>query len=287
MMRIGTARRAWLGVAVLLGLLGSAPRARAVVSVYVGSATGVPGGTATFQVVMTTTGEQVAGVGNTITFNSLTPIASCAINPLLFPAWSLEPQGCTPLVNCTHANFISLGQQLGGPIPNGTTLYACTVSVASDADVISYPLTCSNASAGDLAHGTLQVQCSDGQVQVVPVLVAHALQGATTLTLTSPAPTSPAFDGFPNPGKIIQIGSTVTSIGCSLGSDHTMLALSSPLPLNVADGTEIIVVASASAPKGGGGGGGCQIAAIGQSYTGLLLMMPAVLLWQRRRRSCR
>lgn len=285
MMRIGTARRAWLGVAVLLGLLGSAPRARAVVSVYVGSATGVPGGKATFDVVMTTTGEQVAAVGNTITFDSLTPIASCAISPLLFPTWALQPPGCTALVNCTYANFIALGQQLGGAIPNGTTLYHCTVDIASDADTVDYPLTCSNASAGDLAHGTLQVQCSDGQVQVVPVLVAHALQGATTLTLTSPAPTSLAFAGFPTPGKIIQIGITANlSIGYTLASDTT-LALSSPLPLNVADGTEIIVVASASAPGGGGGGGGCQITLLHQRRAGWLLLLPAaVLLWSRRRR---
>jgi hypothetical protein len=217
MMRIGTARRAWLGVAVLLGLLGSAPRARAVVSVYVGSATGVPGGTATFQVVMTTTGEQVAGVGNTITFNSLTPIASCAINPLLFPTWSLQPPGCTALVNCTHANFISLGQQLGGPIPNGTTLYVCTVNIASNAGVGSYPLTCSDASAGDVDRNPLQVQCPDGHVEVV----------------LAPTPTP-----------------TATPV-----------------------------------PGGGGGGGGCRIASVCQSYTGLLLMVPAVLLWLRRRRS--
>ena len=286
MMRIGTARRAWLGVAVLLGLLGSAPRARAVVSVYVGSATGVPGGTATFQVVLTTTGEQVGGVQNTITFDSLTPIASCAINPLLFPTWSLQPPGCTPLANCTHANFVLLMQQLGTTIPNGSTLYTCTVSVASDADVISYPLTCSNASAADVNHNTLQVQCSDGQIQVVPILVSAAPKDSRTLTVTSPASTSPAFAGFPKTGTIVQIGITANlSIRYTLGSDNRTLTLSSPLPLDVADGTEIIVVASASAPKGGGGGGGCQITLLHQRRAGWLLLLPAaVLLWSRRRR---
>jgi hypothetical protein len=77
------------------------------------------------------------------------------------------------------------------------------------------------------------------------------------------------------------------SIGYTLGSDNTTLTLSSPLPLDVADGTEITVVASGSAPGGGGGGGGCQIAPVCQSYTGWLLMMPVVWLWQRRRRSRR
>jgi hypothetical protein len=305
MMRIGTARTAWLTRAVLLGVLGSAPRAGAVVTLYVGTATGVPGGTPTFDVVMTTTGEQVAAVGNTITFDPLTPIASCAINPLLFPTWSWEPSGCIPLVNCTYANFIALGQQLGGAIPNGTTLYNCTVDIASSADTTTYPLMCSNASAGDLARNTLQVQCSNGQVQVVPVLVAHALQGATTLTLTSPAPTSPVFDddGFPTAGKIIQIdGTSGLSIGYTLESDNITLMLLSTLPVNVQDGTEITLQplptptptatttptpTATPAPKGGGGGGGCQITAIGQTYTGLLLMMPVVWLWWRRRRSCR
>ena len=283
MMRIGTARTAWLSLAVLLGVIGSAPRAGAVVTLYVGSATGVPGCTATFDVVMTTTGEQVAAVGNTITFDSLTPIASCAINPVLFPTWSLEPPGCIPLVSCTYANFIALGQQLGGNIQSGTTLYVCTVNIASDADLTTYPLTCSNPSAANLARNTLQVLCDDGQVQVVPVLVAAAAKNSTTLTLTSPAPTSPAFAGFPKTGKIVQIGSTATSIGYSLGSDNTTLALSSPLPLDVTDGTEIIVMVP-PAPKSGGGGGGCQIAATGQSYTGLFLMMPAVWLrWRLRR----
>jgi hypothetical protein len=218
MMRIGTGRRAWLNPAVLLGMLGSALSANADVVIDVGSAKGVAGGTAKFEVVLiTTAGEQVEAVGNTITFDPLTPIASCAINPLLFPTWSLQPPGCTALVNCTHANFISLGQQLGGPIPNGTTLYVCTVNIASNAGVGSYPLTCSDASAGDVDRNPLQVQCPDGHVEVV----------------LAPTPTP-----------------TATPV-----------------------------------PGGGGGGGGCRIASVCQSYTGLLLMVPAVLLWLRRRRS--
>jgi hypothetical protein len=300
MMRIGTARRTWLSLAVLLGVLGSAAGAGAVVTLYVGSASGVPGGTGTFQVVMTTTGEQVAAVGNTITFDSLTPIASCAINPVLFPTWSLEPSGCIPRVNCTHANFIALGQQLGGAIPNGTTLYVCTVDIASNADTISYALTCSNANGGDVARNTLQMQCSDGQVQVVPILVASAAMESTTLTLTSPAPASPAFAGFPKAGTITQIdGTSGLKIGYTLESDNVTLMLLSALPVDVQDGTEITVqplptptptatvTPTPAATPRPGGGGGCSIAPVCQSHTGLLLMMPVVWLWWRGRRSSR
>jgi hypothetical protein len=308
-MRICRTSRARVGLMVLLGVLGFAQSASAVVSIDVGSGNGVPGGTATFQALMTTTGEQVGGVQNTITFDSVTPIASCVINPLLFPTWLLQPPGCIPLVNCTHANFVLLMRQLGASIPNNSVLYVCTVSIASDADVTSYPLTCSNVSAADVDNNTLQVECSDGEVQVVPVLVAHAPQGATTLTLTSPVPTSPAFAGFPVAGTITEIdGASGLNIGYTLGSDNVTLTLLEPLPFDVSDDTQITVVppptptptptatatttptptpTATPAPGGGGGGDGCQMASVCQSYTGLLLMMPVMWLWQCRRRSRR
>jgi hypothetical protein len=374
-MRICGTRAARLGVAVLLGLLGSAPSALAVVSINVGSTTGVPGGTAQFQVTMSAGGAQVGAAQNNITFDPLTPIASCILNPLLVQSgWSPQPSGqakaeaasagsttltltgpmsadfpasgritviggtvlsspitvtrsgntltlssglpvtvaadtditvvCTPLVDCTGAKFILLMNQLGSTIPDGSVLYVCTVDVAPNAAPgTTYPLVCSNPSAAEPSGNTsLQAQCVNGQVHVVlptptstatptptatatptPITAAvgAAAKNSTTLTLKSPASV-----GFPKTGTIIEIdGTTSLSIGYTLGADNTTLALSSLLPVDVGESTQITVVPSAPARAGGGGGGGCQIALLHQRRAGWLLLLPAaVLLWSRRRR---
>jgi hypothetical protein len=310
-MRICRASRAWLSLAVLLAVLGSAPSAGAVVLINVGSATGVPGGTAQFLVTLSTGGAQVGGTLNSVFFDPVTPILACTTNPgMTLSQCALQPQDCTPGVDCQFVRcFIGQLASPPPPIADGAVLYFCTVDIASNADVTSYPLTCSDASAADVNNKPLQVECSDGEVQVVPVLVAHAPQGATTLTLTSPVPTSPAFAGFPVAGTITEIdGASGLNIGYTLGSDNVTLTLLEPLPFDVSDDTQITVVppptptptptatatttptptpTATPAPGGGGGGDGCQMASVCQSYTGLLLMMPVMWLWQCRRRSRR
>ncbi|MGD0946724.1 MAG: hypothetical protein ABSA52_04765 [Candidatus Binatia bacterium] len=201
-----------LSLAVLLGLLGSAPSARAAVSVNVGSVSASPGSTLNiFYVTLTTTaGEQVAATETTIGFESETPVVQCTTNPsFAISQCALQPTGCTAGVNgnCQQTECIIAG--FGGTIPNGSVLYTCDVNIASNAAIGEYALSCSAVSVLDSAGNSLNPQCTGGYVEVV-------------------APT-------PTPGS--------------------------------------------------GGGIACQIAAIGQSYGGWLLVFPAAaLLWLRRRR---
>jgi hypothetical protein len=212
-MRICETRSVRLGLAVLLGLLGSAPRARAAVSVNVGSVSGSPGSTLNiFYVTLTTTaGEQVAATDTTIGFEAATPVVQCTTNPsFAISQCALQPTGCTAGVNgnCEQTECIIAG--FGGTIPNGSVLYTCDVDIASNAAIGDYVLSCPAVSVFDSAGNPLSpTTCTSGDVEVV-------------------APT-------PTPGS--------------------------------------------------GGGIACQIAAIGQSDAGWLLVFPAAaLLWLRRRR---
>src|SRR3990172_2463551 len=146
-------------------LLMCPPRARGIVSIDVGSASGSPGSTVTFQVNLGSAGEQVGVIQNTIAFDPSTPISECTISPALtsLSGWSLRPQGCTPLGDCTHANFVIAA--FGTAIADGE-VYRCNVKIAANATGGTFPLTCSNPHASDPSGRVLQAQCSNGQIQV-------------------------------------------------------------------------------------------------------------------------
>ncbi|MFN8625899.1 MAG: hypothetical protein U0587_07960 [Candidatus Binatia bacterium] len=154
--------------------------AEATVSLRIGSTQGAPGSTVTFQATLESGGAQVGGVQNVIAFDPATPISSCAIHPALaaLSRWSLQPQGCTPLVNCTQANFVIL--TFGSVLADGF-LYQCEAKISASAPGGLYALPCSEARASDPTGQVLAVQCTDGQVEVV----------ATTPTVTpTPTPTT-------------------------------------------------------------------------------------------------
>jgi hypothetical protein len=172
-------------VAAGLVLLGTVPAAGAV-SITVGSASGVPGFSVAFQVVVSSGGAQVGGVQNVIAFDPATPISSCTLNPVLasLSGWSLQPQGCTPLSDCTQANFVIVS--FGSTIPDGT-LYQCEVQIAAGASGGHYPLACSGARASDPTGQDLAVECASGAIDVV----------APTLTPTvTPTPTPTPMPSF-------------------------------------------------------------------------------------------
>jgi len=141
--------------------------AAAMVSMNIGSVSGAPGTSVTFQVSLASGGAQVGGVQNTIAFGPATPIASCTLNPAvaMLSGWSLQPKNCTPLVDCSQANFVIA--MFGSAIPDGA-LYQCEVKIAANAVGGHYPLACSGAKASDPAGQILPVECVSGEVEVVP-----------------------------------------------------------------------------------------------------------------------
>jgi hypothetical protein len=186
--------KARLSLAVLLGLLASAPSARAAVSVNVGSATGSSGSTVMFFVTLTTTaGEQVAATDTTVAFEPETPVVQCTPNPsFVFSECAPQPTGCTPGVDCQQTECIVA--PFGGTIPSGSQLYFCDVDIAGNAAIGEYALRCSTVDVRDSAGNSLNPECTDGQVEVVP---------ASTPT---PTPTPAAGTGGGGGCRIAAIG---------------------------------------------------------------------------------
>ena len=152
-------------MAVIGGLLVSAACAQAVM-INVGSASGGAGSRVEIPVTLNTMGEQVAGVANDIPFDPAAPIVECTISPEFagFSAAILLPDGCTPGVDCRRSRVLII-QFPPLPIEDGAVLYTCTVEIAADALVKTYPLTCSAANVSDPNGKPLPVQCVDGRVQ--------------------------------------------------------------------------------------------------------------------------
>jgi hypothetical protein len=91
--------------------------------------------------------------------------------------FSFLPNGCTPSVlgNCTGIRGLVFAVGNLGAIPDGSTLYTCTVQVASDAALGDHPLTISNERAADPAQAPFNEACVDGHCAVTTT------QACTTL----------------------------------------------------------------------------------------------------------
>lgn len=144
-----------------------------VASIIVGSATGQPGSTVTFNVTLETDAE-VAGTQNDIAFDPKARIAAdggepdCTVNPAIDKGdstFAFLPDGCTPGVDCTSVRVLILSFGNLTPIPDGSVLYSCEVEIAGDA-TDSYPLTCSAPGAGDPDGVRLGADCTDGTITV-------------------------------------------------------------------------------------------------------------------------
>ncbi|HVO24633.1 MAG TPA: hypothetical protein VMW56_13495 [Candidatus Margulisiibacteriota bacterium] len=164
-MRVRWGRTTLACVAAIGGLL-ARPEGVHAVSINIGSASGTAGGQVQVPVTLSTTGEEVAGVANDIVFDPAAAIVECIINPA-FAGLSgavLLPDGCTPGVDCRRSRVLII-QFPPLPIDDGSVLYICTIAIAADAPMKSYPLTCSAPSVSDPNGKPLPVQCADGQVQ--------------------------------------------------------------------------------------------------------------------------
>ena len=156
-------------ISACVGLLALAVPVRAV-TINVGSAIGKPGDTVSIPVTLSTMSAQVAGTQNDLAFDPNTPVTGpCVMNPGFdngISVVSLEPTTCTVEVeNCGIRALLILDPPRA--IPDGTVLYTCSVKIAADAPLQTFPITCSMPIATDPNNRKLSgVQCSDGQVQV-------------------------------------------------------------------------------------------------------------------------
>lgn len=185
-------------------------------TIVLGDGNGDAGGTATFTATLMT-GVMVAGTQNDIAFDSHTKIPpdqdgnpSCTVNPAIHKtgtAFAYLPAGCTVGTDCTGVRAIVLSLTNVTPIPDGSVLYTCTVSISEDA-AGTYPLVCSGPSASDPQGGQLTANCTNGHIIVGG---GATLAQAITATDTS-IPLSDA-SGFPNSGTIMIDNEQITYTG--------------------------------------------------------------------------
>jgi len=144
-------------------------------SIIVGSAVGEPGAAVSVPVSLATDAE-VAGVQVDIAFDPETPILpdndddpNCRVNPSIDKggtSFAYQPADCTPGEDCTGVRAIVLSLSNLDPIPDGSQLFTCTVTVTADAEAGAYPLVCSNPGAGDPDGNRLGADCTDGAITV-------------------------------------------------------------------------------------------------------------------------
>ncbi len=155
-------------------------------TIEAGSATGNPGDTIPISVTLHTTGAQIAGTQNDITFDPTTPIIAkangkpdCTVNPDINKtgsSFAFRPNACTP-GTCTSVRALLLSTENMDPIVDGSVLYTCNVAISETATPGDKRLTISGAIASDATgtrldgtsgvDGTVTVtdgRCGDGVV---------------------------------------------------------------------------------------------------------------------------
>jgi hypothetical protein len=208
------------------------------------------------------TGVEVAQVENDIAFEPEAAVAAddegeplCEVNPEInkgATSFAFLPSGCTVGSTCTGIRALVLSRDTVDPIPNGATLYTCTIAISEDAADGAYPLTCSNASAENPEGVDVPTNCVNGSVDV-------GVQPTATITPTPTGSRAPSPTNTPG-------SPTVTG---------TITPTPPPPPTSTATG------APTRRPSDDDG---CQIAAAPHGNAAWLLIVPAALLLARRRR---
>ncbi|MGH3579980.1 MAG: hypothetical protein ACRDUB_00205, partial [Mycobacterium sp.] len=146
------------------------------------------------QVSLATTGFQVAGTANNITFQNnffqLDP-ANCTLNPALGKRLVVTPvllNGTTS----TYSFFVQGPPYNNNPIPDGL-LYSCNFDVGPGVTVGSYPLVNSGFFAQDPGGNNLQVIGTNGAIVVTLV------QPTGTITSTPTETPTPTFTATATP----------------------------------------------------------------------------------------
>ena len=190
------------------------------VLIEVGSGLAAPGQQIRLGVTLHATQQQVGGTQNDILFDPHASVAAkadgtpdCAVNPGIgkeATSFTFQPPGCTPDATCERVRAFVLSFDNVDPIPDGSLLYTCIVSVAGDAAVGSdYPLVCSGVGASDPEGNAVAASCTDGRVSVAiacngdcngndQVTVDELLKGVNIALGNLPVADCPAFDSDAN-----------------------------------------------------------------------------------------
>ncbi len=143
-----------------------------------GTVTGNPGETVTFDATLTTDGALVAGFQNDIEFDAVrTPIdmlggggPACAINPAINkePLFLFRPPNCVGTAcNMVRAAGIPCFPPCQiSPIPNDTVLYRCSATIAANAPIGEYPLVVSRVRLSDPEGRTVGTVGTSGAIMV-------------------------------------------------------------------------------------------------------------------------
>lgn len=118
-------------------------------SIVLGTATGAPGQDVTLVATLKSAGSQVAGTENDLTFDAVNVSLavggkpSCRVNAAIgkgATAFSLRPHGCQGAA-CTTVRALVLAMDNTDPIPDGATLYTCTLHIAPSAPPGQYRIS--------------------------------------------------------------------------------------------------------------------------------------------------
>ena len=182
----------------------------------VGSAIGLRGETTLIDVVLRTTVDVVGTMNRIIILGPEIRFAtaadgqpSCTVNPEIY-------KDATFTLDCDEAGFCTLRALLvvsgnPDPIPDGSILYSCEISVALNATSGAYPLVCATSGAND----ALSAACVDGSIEVGAVRTASPtptrtpLPPSATVTVTGTPTRTPSR----SPGGKHHDGCQVTAPG--------------------------------------------------------------------------
>lgn len=146
----------------------------------IGRAQGEPGAIVSVDVTLTVDqGVDIAGTQNDLFFdpNQIAVLENpdgdpdCAVNPQLAKeatAFSFQPPGCGAGGGCMGVRALVLSFSNVDPIPSGSRLYTCNVAISAGAQPGAvYALPCSQAGASSPEGGTIEIECEDGEIEVV------------------------------------------------------------------------------------------------------------------------
>ena len=190
-----TGRIAVVGAWLTAGALCCASAAQAQ-TITIGNATGNAGDTVSVSATLTVGTTPVAGTQNDITFAAPLAVAAksngkpnCAVNADIdkgATSFAFRPNGCTGAA-CTSIRALVLSTDNVDPIPTGSVLYTCQVTIATDAAAGDYPLSIIGVILSDPAGN--QVAGATGVSGTVTVGGGGGPTATPTVGGTTPTPT--------------------------------------------------------------------------------------------------
>lgn len=143
----------------------------------IGSASGRPGETVSIDVRLFTGASKVAGTQNDLVFVAEAPFdalpsgrPACRVNPAIYKngtASNFLPVGCQPGIDCERLRVLVLALDSVDPIPDGSLLYTCDLTIAAGAPPGRYPIAAVEVGYSDPKGMALIGALQPGSVEVL------------------------------------------------------------------------------------------------------------------------